>query len=105
MRQAGIRKTRQVQLSVKAREIQEEREVMAAYGSTDSGASLGDILGAALDKAKKKSQAAEDVADEAPAKKKTSKKAEAADAETAEEKPKKKTTKKAAKTEDDTSEA
>jgi small subunit ribosomal protein S1 len=30
----------------------EEKEAMAQYGSTDSGASLGDILGAALNKAK-----------------------------------------------------
>lgn len=46
------RKNRSVNLSIKAREIAEEKEVMATYGSTDSGASLGDILGAALDKAK-----------------------------------------------------
>lgn len=96
------RKSRQVQLSVKAREIQEEREVMAAYGSTDSGASLGDILGAAL--AKKRS--ADEAAAEAPAKKKSSKKAEAvteeAAAETEEDvKPKKKATKKSAKDEAD----
>jgi small subunit ribosomal protein S1 len=30
----------------------EEKEAIAQYGSTDSGASLGDILGAALNKAK-----------------------------------------------------
>lgn len=48
------RNTRKVNLSIKAREIDEEREVMAEYGSSDSGASLGDILGAALDKAKEK---------------------------------------------------
>jgi small subunit ribosomal protein S1 len=33
---------------VKAKEIDEEKEAMATYGSSDSGASLGDILGAAL---------------------------------------------------------
>jgi small subunit ribosomal protein S1 len=37
---------------VKALEVAEEKEAMAQYGSTDSGASLGDILGAALNKAK-----------------------------------------------------
>ena len=41
-------KTRKLQLSIKAREVVEEKEAMAEYGSTDSGASLGDILGAAL---------------------------------------------------------
>jgi len=42
------RKTGKVQLSIKALEIAEEKEAVAAYGSSDSGASLGDILGAAL---------------------------------------------------------
>jgi small subunit ribosomal protein S1 len=45
-------KTRQVALSIKAREIEEEKEAIAAYGSSDSGASLGDILGAAISKAR-----------------------------------------------------
>ena len=39
---------RKLSLSVKAREIQEEKKAMQDYGSSDSGASLGDILGAAL---------------------------------------------------------
>ncbi len=42
------RKTGRIQLSIKALEIAEEREAVANYGSSDSGASLGDILGAAL---------------------------------------------------------
>jgi small subunit ribosomal protein S1 len=42
------RKARRVQLSIKALEMAEEKEAIAAYGSSDSGASLGDILGAAL---------------------------------------------------------
>jgi small subunit ribosomal protein S1 len=42
------KKTRKIQLSIKALEIAEEKEAVAQYGSTDSGASLGDILGAAL---------------------------------------------------------
>jgi small subunit ribosomal protein S1 len=42
------RKTQRIQLSIKALEIAEEKEAVANYGSSDSGASLGDILGAAL---------------------------------------------------------
>ena len=43
-------KTRKLGLSIKAREIAEEKEAVEQYGSSDSGASLGDILGAALHK-------------------------------------------------------
>ena len=39
---------RRIQLSIKALEIEEEKSAMAQYGTSDSGASLGDILGAAL---------------------------------------------------------
>ena len=39
---------RKLGLSVKALEIAEEKQAMAEYGSSDSGASLGDILGAAI---------------------------------------------------------
>lgn len=46
------KKSRNITLSIKAREVAEEKEAMANYGSADSGASLGDILGAALNKAK-----------------------------------------------------
>ena len=45
------RASRKIQLSIKALEIAEEKEAVAQYGSSDSGASLGDILGAALNKA------------------------------------------------------
>ena len=41
-------KTRKLGLSIEAREIAEEKEAVEQYGSSDSGASLGDILGAAL---------------------------------------------------------
>ena len=44
------KKSRKLQVSIKALEIAEEKEAVAQYGSTDSGASLGDILGAALKK-------------------------------------------------------
>jgi small subunit ribosomal protein S1 len=44
---------RKIGLSIKAREISEEKEAVAQYGSSDSGASLGDILGAALKRKQK----------------------------------------------------
>ena len=53
------RRARKIAVSIKALEVAEEKEAIAQYGSADSGASLGDILGAALkardkgDKAKK----------------------------------------------------
>jgi small subunit ribosomal protein S1 len=42
------RASRRVTLSIKAREVDEEKRAMQEYGSSDSGASLGDILGAAI---------------------------------------------------------
>ena len=45
---------RKIPVSIKALEIAEEKAAVAQYGSSDSGASLGDILGAALSKAKAK---------------------------------------------------
>ncbi len=45
---------RRVTLSIKALELEDEKRAMADYGSTDSGASLGDILGAAMTKASEK---------------------------------------------------
>ena len=41
-------KAHRLGVSIKAREIAEEKEAVEQYGSSDSGASLGDILGAAL---------------------------------------------------------
>jgi small subunit ribosomal protein S1 len=46
------RATRKITLSIKAREVEEEKQAMAEFGSSDSGASLGDILGAAIRKAR-----------------------------------------------------
>jgi small subunit ribosomal protein S1 len=43
-------KARKVNVSIKALEISDEREAVANYGSSDSGASLGDILQAAMKK-------------------------------------------------------
>ncbi len=40
--------SRKVALSIKAMELKDEKEAIAQFGSSDSGASLGDILGAAL---------------------------------------------------------
>ncbi len=42
------RASRKATVSIKAKEVDEEKEAMAEFGSSDSGASLGDILGAAL---------------------------------------------------------
>jgi len=48
-RVTGFDKTsRRINLSIKAREAAEEKQAVEQYGSADSGASLGDILGAAL---------------------------------------------------------
>lgn len=84
-------KTRKLTLSIKAREVAEEKAAMAEFGSADSGASLGDILGAALAKKKTSKKADKADAEEKPAKKatakKTTKKKKADDAEKAEETP------------------
>jgi len=42
------RKAHKISVSIKALEVAEEKEAIAQFGSADSGASLGDILGAAL---------------------------------------------------------
>ena len=61
-------KTKKLALSIKAKEIAEHKKALEEFGSADSGASLGDILGAALEKA----NASE--AEEKPAKKTTTRK-------------------------------
>jgi small subunit ribosomal protein S1 len=122
------RAARKVSVSIKALEIAEEKAAVKQYGSTDSGASLGDILGAALDKASqdgdeepaeaepaaKKAKAADDnaeadgtekdKAEAKPAKKAAAKKAKADDkadgADEAEAKPAKKAATKKAKADD-----
>ncbi len=78
------RKARRLVLSVKAREVEEEKKAMSAYGSSDSGASLGDILGAAI---KEKRDAVAKDGDEAPAKKADKKADEKEAKEKTEEKP------------------
>ncbi len=47
---------RNVKLSIKAMEIDEQKRAIKEFGSADSGASLGDILGVAIDSAKEKSK-------------------------------------------------
>ena len=43
-------KNRSLNLSIKELEIQDEKEALSKYGSSASGASLGDILGSVLKK-------------------------------------------------------
>jgi len=51
------RRERKLALSVKAQELEDEKQAMAEYGSSDSGASLGDILGAAISRASREREA------------------------------------------------
>jgi len=53
-------KTRKITLSIKQREVEEEKQAMANYGSAESGASLGDILGAAISKAAQERETVEE---------------------------------------------
>ncbi len=48
------RNSRKIGLSIKAREVEEEKKALAEYGSVDSGATLGDILGFATKEGQKK---------------------------------------------------
>ena len=57
--------TRRLALSIKAREIKEEKEAVQQYGSSDSGASLGDILGPAMGRARELADADDDDDDNA----------------------------------------
>ena len=70
------KKKHHVTLSIKARELDEDKQALEQFGSTESGASLGDILGAALGKSAVKTDAK---ADAKPAKKAPAKKAKADD--------------------------
>ena len=80
------KKNRKISLSIKQREIEEEKQAMASYGSSDSGASLGDILGAAISRAAEEKEA--HGSDETPAETAVEEEAEASadgEAETAPE--------------------
>jgi small subunit ribosomal protein S1 len=50
------RGSRKLSLTIKGKEVEEEKQAMAEYGSSDSGASLGDILGAAIRRRNQQSQ-------------------------------------------------
>ncbi len=83
-------KTRKLTLSIKAREVADEKDAVAAYGSSDSGASLGDILGPAIRERAAKEGGDEDDAAAAPkAAEPAAEPAAEAEAEPASEKPKK----------------
>jgi small subunit ribosomal protein S1 len=58
------RRSHKITVSIKALEVAEEKEAIAQYGSSDSGATLGDILGTALKRATEKGEKAEDKAEE-----------------------------------------
>jgi small subunit ribosomal protein S1 len=58
------KKTRKITLSIKQKEVQEEKQTMADYGSSDSGASLGDILGAAISRAEQERDTKDEAADD-----------------------------------------
>lgn len=95
------KKARKIGLSIKQLEISEEKEAVAQYGSSDSGASLGDILGAAMANAapakKEKPAAKKKAAPKKAAAKKAEEPAEEAEAKPAKKKaaPKKAAAKKA----------
>ncbi len=55
-----ITKDKSYELSVKDLEIQEEKDALKEYGSSSSGASIGDIIGAALEEGKKESSKSKD---------------------------------------------
>jgi len=100
---------RKVNLSIKAREIDEEKQAMQDYGSADSGAQLGDILGGVLAQAKGDQKDAEEKSEDKPKKKAAAKKAPAkkaakaedAEAEAADEKAPKKADSKKAESKDE----
>jgi small subunit ribosomal protein S1 len=50
------RVTRKLSLTIKGREVDEDKQAIVEYGSSDSGASLGDILGAAIRRRNQQSQ-------------------------------------------------
>ncbi len=77
------KKARKIGLSIKQLEISEEKEAVAQYGSSDSGASLGDILGAALADAAPAAEEKKPAAKKKAAPKKAAAKKEEADTEEA----------------------
>ena len=88
-------KSREISLSIKALQVAEEKQALKDYGSVDSGASLGDILGAALEeKAKTETKSTTSKPKEEKAKQKTQKDKPKKEAKTKVKKTSKKTTSK-----------
>ena len=54
------RAARKLSLTIKGKEVEEEKQAMAEFGSSDSGASLGDILGAAIRRRNQQAQTEND---------------------------------------------
>ena len=54
------RAARKLSLTIKGKEVEEEKQAMAEFGSSDSGASLGDILGAAIRRRNQQAQTESD---------------------------------------------
>ena len=73
---SGFDRSKKPNFSVKALQIAEEKQAVAQYGSSDSGASLGDILGQALKEAQSKAAKPKAEAVEKPAKAEKAEKAE-----------------------------
>ena len=88
-------KSREISLSIKALQVAEEKQALKDYGSVDSGASLGDILGAALEeKAKTETKSKTSKPKEEKAKQKAQKDKPKKEAKTKVKKTSKKTTSK-----------
>jgi len=88
-------KSREISLSIKALQVAEEKQALKDYGSVDSGASLGDILGAALEeKAKTETKSTTSKSKEEKAKQKAQKDKPKKEAKTKVKKTSKKTTSK-----------
>ena len=88
-------KSREISLSIKALQVAEEKQALKDYGSVDSGASLGDILGAALEeKAKTETKSTTSKPKEEKAKQKAQKDKPKKEAKTKVKKTSKKTTSK-----------
>jgi small subunit ribosomal protein S1 len=73
---SGFDRSKKPNFSIKALQIAEEKQAVAQYGSSDSGASLGDILGQALKDAQSKAAKPKAEDSEKPAKAEKTEKAE-----------------------------
>ncbi len=78
---SGFDRSKKPNFSIKALQVAEEKQAVAQYGSSDSGASLGDILGQALKEAETKAPAKKEAEAKEPAKKEAKAKSPAKDTE------------------------